>query len=326
MGNDSVLRQIFSKPKFNPNNDIPSLEGKVALITGASGGIGKACALELAKKGCHVFLFGRSAEKTLPVIQEIQNLSKNDKVEFLEADLMDLAQVEKAADQFLQRGLPLHILINNAGIMHQPYKLTKNNMESQIATNHFAHAVLTNKLLGVIEASAPSRIVNVTSILHENPYKEGINYDTWCDEKKYNAEEQYGASKLLNVHFTLKLQEKLDAKAQAEGKEGKVYVNCVHPGVVKSNLLRNPANYSFFFDLSFKMIGISTEHGAITQLYVATNPSVETENIKGKYFTPYHQIEDTSAMGKDVKLINKSWEWTEQQLIEKYQSEWKWTI
>ncbi|KAJ3311458.1 hypothetical protein HDV04_004060 [Boothiomyces sp. JEL0838] len=326
MGGDSIIRQIFTKPKFNADRDIPSLEGKVALITGASGGIGKACALELAKKGCHVFLFGRSAEKTLPVIEEIKAISKNDKVEFLEADLMDLAQVEQAADKFLEKGLPLHILINNAGIMHQPYKLTKDNMESQLGTNHFAHVVLTNKLLGVIEASAPSRVVNITSILHENPYKHGINYDTWCDEKSYNAEDQYGTSKLLNVHFTKKLQEKLDAKAQAEGKEGKVYVNCVHPGVVKSNLLRNPANYSFFFDLSFKIIGISTEHGAITQLYVATNPSIEAQNIKGKYFTPYHQIEETSAMARDEKLINKSWEWTEAQLIEKFKPDWKWAI
>ncbi|KAJ3269406.1 hypothetical protein HDV01_001447 [Terramyces sp. JEL0728] len=326
MGNDSVLRQIFSKPKFNPESDIPSLEGKVCIITGASGGIGKACAVELAKKGCHVFLFGRSAEKTLPVIEEIKKESKNDKVEFLEADLMDLGQVEQAADQFLARGLPLHILINNAGIMHQPYKLTTNNMESQIGTNHFAHAVLTNKLLPVIEASAPSRIVNISSVLHDSPYKVGVNYDTWCDEKTYNAEMQYGASKLLNIHFTRKLQEKLDAKAQAEGKECKVYINCVHPGVVKSNLLRNPASYSFFFDLSFKLIGISPEHGAITQLYVATNPAIENDNIKAKYFTPYHQIEPVSAMAMDEKLINKSWEWTLEQLVEKYRPDWQWVI
>ncbi|KAJ3260979.1 hypothetical protein HK103_006934 [Boothiomyces macroporosus] len=317
---------MTTKPKYNPEKDIPSLEGKVAIVTGASSGIGKITALELAKKGCHVFLFGRSAEKTLPVIEEIKTISKNDKVEFLEADLMDLNQVEQAADKFLERGLPLHILINNAGIMYQPFKLTKDNMESQIATNHFAHVVLTNKLLCVLEASAPSRIVNISSLLHQTTYLGGINYDTWCDEKKYNAEMQYGVSKLLNIHFTNELQKRLDQKAKDEGRECKVYVNSVHPGVVKSNLLRNQAHKLKIIDVLYNWMCIPPEHGAITQLYVSTFPEIEEKNIKGKYFVPFNSMTATSSSGANEKHWAKTWDWTQKELAAKFREDWKWTI
>ncbi|KAJ3269405.1 hypothetical protein HDV01_001446 [Terramyces sp. JEL0728] len=313
---------MTTKPTFNLETDIPSLDGKVAIVTG----IGKITALELAKKGCHVFLFGRSAEKTLPVIEEIKKESKNDKVEFLEADLMDLGQVEQAADQFLARGLPLHILINNAGIMYQPFHLTANGMESQIATNHFAHAVLTNKLLSAVESSSPSRIVNISSLLHQTTYLSGINYDTWCDEKKYNAEMQYGVSKLLNIHFTNELQERLDEKSKKEGKECQVYVNTVHPGVVKSNLLRNQAHKLKIVDMLYNWMCIPAEHGAITQLYVATSPDIQEKKIKGKYFVPFHQMTRTSGSGADENGWKKTWEWTGKELAAKYREDWKWNI
>ena len=100
----------------------------------------------------------------------------------MQADLMDLKSVEKAADDFLARNLPLHILVNNAGIRAPPFGLSKDGMESQMATNHLAHVVLTNKLLPVLIKSQPSRIVVLSSLAHEFVPKEGIHYSELCDE------------------------------------------------------------------------------------------------------------------------------------------------
>jgi retinol dehydrogenase-12 len=112
----SVLKQTFWFPSWNPSTGIPDLSGKTALVTGASTGLGKVTAMELARKGCRVFCLGRSAEKTMAAIQEIKQETGNEKIEFLQADLQDLDSVQKATEAFLLESKELHILVNNAGI------------------------------------------------------------------------------------------------------------------------------------------------------------------------------------------------------------------
>lgn len=108
----SILAQTFTiTPSFNPERDLPSLESKVALVTGASTGLGKETALQLAKKGAHVFCLGRTQAKTQAAIDDIKKQTGNEKIEFIQADLMDLGSVEKAAQTFLAKKLPLHILV-----------------------------------------------------------------------------------------------------------------------------------------------------------------------------------------------------------------------
>jgi NAD(P)-dependent dehydrogenase (short-subunit alcohol dehydrogenase family) len=235
------IDQTFKYAAFEHERDLPSLEGKVAIVTGASAGLGAETCLVLAKKGAHVFCMGRSKDKTMAVIDNIINTTGNKKVEFLQADFMDLKSVEKAAHEFLSRKLPLHILVNNAGIMACPYALSKDGIESQMATNHFAHALLTNILLPVIQASQPSRIVNLSSDAHRAfSRKGGIKYDELVDEKKYKSAVRYGETKIANIHFTIELQERLDAEARRQGyTQSQVYVNACHPGIVATELSRS---------------------------------------------------------------------------------------
>lgn len=163
---------------------VPSLKGKVAIITGANTGIGKVTALVLAKRECHVFLACRSKERTMPVVEEIKKASKNDKVDFIELNLASLKSVSKCAKTFKKKNLPLHLLINNAGIMACPFAKTEDGIESQFGTNHLGHFHLTVSLLDLIKSSAPARIVNLTSEGHKLSYKEGILFDSINDEKK----------------------------------------------------------------------------------------------------------------------------------------------
>lgn len=143
---------------------VPDLTGKVAIVTGSNCGIGRVCAAEMAKKGCTVIMACRSKEKTLPVIEAIKAETGNGKLEFIPLDLMSLDSVTKFADTFKRQYSQLHILLNNAGVMTPPFELSEDGIESQFATNHVAHFYLTMLLLPVLETSAPSRIVNVSSI------------------------------------------------------------------------------------------------------------------------------------------------------------------
>ncbi|KAI8802209.1 hypothetical protein BJ742DRAFT_833843 [Cladochytrium replicatum] len=320
----SVLRQTFTfTPKWTYDK-IPSLAGKVVVITGGSGGLGKIQALEMAKKGAHVFIVGRSPEKTQAAVDEIQRASGNEKVEFLHADLLDLASVEKCADEFLARKLPLHILVNNAGIMLAPFALSKDGIETQFATNHFAHVVLTTKLLPAMAGLPEARIVNLSSIMHQHAPSCGIKMELLNDPARYNATTRYSETKVANILFTRSLQKKLD-----ENGKGHIYVNAVHPGVVRTELTRftlvgQKNTLGAIVSAIYNSLIISVEKGAITQTYVATSQEISEQKIKAKYFVPYATMERPTAISLTDELASECWTWTEKVLKEKYKSDWSW--
>ncbi|KAJ1553608.1 hypothetical protein HK405_007434, partial [Cladochytrium tenue] len=168
-------------------SQIPRLDGKVFIVTGSNTGIGRVTARELARKGGHVIMACRSEAKTAPVAESIRAETGNSLVEFGQLDLLSLASVDAFADWFLARGLPLHGLVLNAGIMASPFALSADGIESQFATNHVAHFRLTARLLGCLEASAPSRVVVLSSSLHKSaPQPEGIRFDKINDQGIYN--------------------------------------------------------------------------------------------------------------------------------------------
>ncbi|KAJ3063607.1 hypothetical protein HDU98_000581 [Podochytrium sp. JEL0797] len=315
----SVLTQTFTSPSWAPATGLPDLTGKVALVTGASTGLGKETALQLAMKGAHVFCLGRSAEKTNAAVADIKTKSNNPNVEFLQADLMDLVSVEQAAATFLAKNLPLHILVNNAGVMDCPFSLSKQGIESQFATNHFAHVVLTAKLLPALEKAQPSRVVVLSSMSHSAnlPSNGGIVFEKVDDNAAtYNGFSRYGETKLANLHFARELQSRLDAK---HGGASKVFVNAVHPGVVRTELQR---------DMHWGVVAmlqpflISPEKGALTQIYAAAAPEIETQGIKGQYLVPYCQVAEASAEAVNKESAVKTWEWTEKMLKEKFRKDW----
>ncbi|ETW08508.1 hypothetical protein H310_01073 [Aphanomyces invadans] len=289
-------------PKFS-FKDIPSLANKVAIVTGASAGIGLITARELAKKQCHVILACRSKAKTEPVVQSIAAIAPDAKVEFMELDLMSLKSVHAFSEAFKTRNLPLHILINNAGIMAPPFALSADGFESQFATNHIGHMALTLRLLPVLERSAPSRIVVVSSAAHNYVSSQGINLDTLNDARAYSAWTWYGQSKLANILFARELDRRLAARGISN-----VFVNTLHPGVIVSELMRHT---NCFVRLIMRPFQMSTEDGAKTQLYAATHPDIEQQNLHGKFFVPIARVGESNALGQDEALAKRLWEFTE---------------
>ena len=227
--------------------------------------------------------------------------------------------MEEAANEFLDKKLPLHILVNNIGIMACPFEVSKDNIESQFATNHFAPVVFTNLLLSTIVKSQPSRIVNLSSLAHMRSPAEGIIFESLNDQEKYDPWLRYGETKLANIWYTKVLQEKLEGIGA-----NKVYVNCVHPGIVATELSRNLVSppRSGMVNWFIKSVSICPKNGALTQIYAAAAEKIEKEGIKGQYFVPYCTIASPNANGCNMEKARKMWAWTETILKEKFRDSW----
>nr|CAG8589139.1 3291_t:CDS:2 [Entrophospora candida] len=158
---------MFSHTRNFDFADIPDLSGKVAAVTGGNSGIGYVTCRELARKNAHVFILTRNIERGTTAVEKIKQETENQNIEFLQLDLQSLKSVKECAESFLARKLPLHILINNAAIVATKFSLTVDGIQDQFGVNHVGHFYLTKLLLPTLEASAPSRIVNVSSDGHK---------------------------------------------------------------------------------------------------------------------------------------------------------------
>ncbi|GAB5587331.1 hypothetical protein Unana1_02231 [Umbelopsis nana] len=286
------------------------MTGKVCIVTGGNTGIGKVCVLELARKNAHVFVASRTLSKAQAVVDEVKAATNNDNVDFLQLDLLSLKSVTEFVNAFKAKNLPLHLLINNAGVMACPFTLSEDGIEAQFATNHLAHFYLTTQLLPILEKSHPSRVVNVSSLGHRFIYFRGMQLDTLNDESNYQKELAYGRSKAANILFTRELAKRLEAKGIEH-----VYVNCNHPGSVSTDLMRHVGNP--FTDIISRWYFISPEDGAVTQLYLGTSPEIEEKNIKAKYFIPYGQEYTPLKAATTEENQTELWEFTEKILHEK---------
>ncbi|KAH8551820.1 hypothetical protein BGW37DRAFT_557057 [Umbelopsis sp. PMI_123] len=267
---------------------IPDMTGKVCIVTGGNTGIGKVCVLELAKKNAHVIVASRTPSKALAAIEEIKAETKNEKVEFIQLDLLSLASVTKFINEFKAKNLPLHLLLNNAGL---------------------AHFYLTTQLLPVLEQSQPSRVVNVSSSAHQMAYFSGFNLDNLNDESKYSPALNYALTKTANILFSRELAQRLEKKGVKN-----VYVNSNHPGVVKTELTRYNGPLLTFL---VRSVSMNTEDGAITQMYLATSPEVEQRDIRGQYYVPYASPSKPFSHATSQKNQTKLWDFTEKILYEK---------
>ena len=258
------------------------LQGKIALVTGSTSGIGKVTARELARLGATVVIVSRSRAKGEATLAEIKLATGNEQVELLVADLNSQADIRRLTEEFTQKHSQLHILVNNAGGIYKDRTATPEGLEATFATNYLAPFLLTGLLLDTLKASAPARIVNVSSSAHA-PGK--INFDDLQAEKRYNAWVAYGQAKLALVLFTYELARQLEGTG--------VTVNALHPGVVASNF---DSGGGLFLRIGWKIIApfiLSVEKGARTTLYVATSP--EVEGVTGKYFDNSKEKKSSSA-------------------------------
>jgi len=284
--------------KFNAMNfaaSLPSLAGKVALVTGANTGIGRVTAVALARQGAQVFLACRSAERTRQVLEEIQRLPgvAPGQVQWLPLELGDLASVRECARLFLAQGLPLHLLINNAGLAGAR-GLTPSGFEMSFGVNHLGHFLLTQLLLDRLQASAPARIVTVSSRAHRRV--DGLALDEVRQPtRSRTGVAEYGASKLANLLFSAELGRRLAGTG--------VTTYAVHPGIVASDIWRTlPRWFQPIFFWARSMI--SVEQGAQTTLYCATAPALATET--GLYYSDGQPVAPT-PLGQDVLLAKTLW-------------------
>jgi len=203
------------------------LSGKTAIVTGGSSGLGVETARALAQAGAHVVLPVRNRAKAEKTLQDIK-ASTGKTVELADMDLMSFASVRAFADQFVASGRPLHLLINNAGVMAIPERRMEGRIEAQFGTNHLSHMLLTCKLVPALLKGAPARVVVLSSLGHQASI---IHFDDPLYEKRpYDKWMAYSQSKRANVLFALELNRRLESKG--------VNVYSVHPGMIFTDLAR----------------------------------------------------------------------------------------
>jgi NAD(P)-dependent dehydrogenase (short-subunit alcohol dehydrogenase family) len=274
------------------------LTGKTCLITGANSGIGKATALGLARMGAELVMVCRDREKGEAARKEIMAESGNNRIDLMLADVSSQDSIRRLARDFLKTHEKLQLLINNAGVYLTKRIKTADGLEATLATNLLGPFLLTNLLLGVLKASAPSRIVNVSSDAHNGVR---MDFDDLQGEKKFSGWQAYGQSKLGMILYTHELSQRLAGTG--------VMVNSVHPGVVRTHFAKNNGG---FVAMGFRIIGvffISPSTAAKRVLYVATSPDLN--NVSGKYFSKMHQ-EKSSRESYDDVSAKRLWQMSEQ--------------
>ncbi|KAL1531405.1 Short-chain dehydrogenase TIC 32, chloroplastic [Salvia divinorum] len=280
--------------------------GLTAIVTGASSGIGVETARVLALRGVHVIMGVRNVSAGHRSKEAIIKQVPDAKLDAMELDLSSMTSIRNFASNFNSLGLPLNVLVNNAGIMATPFLLSEENIELQFATNHVGHFLLTNLLLETMKKTAnkskhEGRIINVSSRRHKFSYNQGICFDKINNESGYNSLSAYGQSKLANVLHANELARRL----KEENVE--ITANSLHPGAIATNLFRH---YSFLNGL----VGVLGKHvmkdvhqGAATTCYVALHPGVE--GMTGKYYADCN-LAETSLQAKDQDLARKLWDFT----------------
>jgi NAD(P)-dependent dehydrogenase (short-subunit alcohol dehydrogenase family) len=246
------------------------LGGKICLVTGGTSGIGAVTARELARLGASVVLVGRDAGRCARRRDAIRR-GTGSPVEALVADLSSQLQIRRLAEEFRARFARLDVLVNNAGSYFMRRRLTVDGLEMTFALNHLAYFLLTNLLLDRLEASAAARVVNVSSIAHEQGR---LDLADLQGERHYDRLAAYAASKLANLLFTYELARRLAGT--------RVTVNALHPGIVATHLGRDNGWLRTTVRNLLSRSMIDPEEGARTSVYLASSP--EVEGVTGRYF------------------------------------------
>ncbi len=262
------------------------MNDKIILITGSTDGIGKQAASELAGMGAKVILHGRKKSKVEPVLREIERVTGNRRLDCFTADLSSLQQVQTMAADIRQQYNRLDVLINNAGVALKALEFSEDGYELTFAVNHLAAFALTLALLDLLINSSPSRIINVSSMVHSS----SLNLDNLLEPHPFDGWQAYCQSKLCNVLFTYELAERL--------KDHGVTVNCLHPGVIGTKLLR--VNFGG---------GSPVTEGSRKLVYLATAPELAVAT--GKYFNNNRETRSTDIT-YDPAFRKKLWHLSEE--------------
>ncbi|KPM36632.1 hypothetical protein AK830_g9925 [Neonectria ditissima] len=296
---------------FDPEKDIPALNGKVILVTGGNAGLGKQCVLEFARHNPgQIWLAARNLEKARAAADEIKQKVPGAPIKLLELDLGSFDSVKKAAKTVLLESDRLDILMLNAGIMATQPGLTKDGYEIQFGTNHMGHALLAKLLLPVMEKTAQNepgadvRIISLSSRGHAHAPKGGCRFDTpKTTADSLGAYGRYFQSKLANVLWARQL-----AKQYPQ-----LTIAAIHPGIVRTQLM-DGATGSNTLAKVFVKVGsvflVPVEQGAKNQLWASVSKDVKS----GEYYEPVGIGALVSDDGNNDAMAQKLWDWTEKEL------------
>lgn len=280
------------------------MTGRVVLITGATSGIGLVAARQIAAQGATVVVGGRTPATCIAAAEHVRATSSQSRVDWLAADLAVPDEVRDLAAEYRRRYDRIDVLINNAGMIVPRRSVSPEGVELTLAVNHLAAFLLTNLLLDLLIASAPSRVVNVTSVAHE---RARLDFDDLQMRRGYLPFRAYARSKLANLLFTYELARRLAGTG--------VTANAVNPGLVRTRLgrgnglLRDLAWH--FTHLCHREISLTADEGAETLVYAACSPAIETAT--GQYFFQ-RQATQSSLASQDTAAARRLWllseEWT----------------
>ncbi|XP_058086345.1 short-chain dehydrogenase TIC 32 A, chloroplastic [Magnolia sinica] len=294
----------------------PDLSSITAIITGATSGIGAETARVLAKRGARLILPARNLKAAEDTKARIGEEFPESEIIVMALDLSSLASVRSFVSEFESLGLPLNLLINNAGKFSYEHALSEDGIEMTFATNYLGHFLLTKLLLKKMvetaqEAGVQGRIVNVSSSIHSWFSGDGIRHLESINKKKchYDPTLAYALSKLANVLHAKGLAERLKKM------EANVTVNCVHPGIVRTRLTRDRDGFvtDLVFFLASKLLK-TIPQAAATTCYVATHPRLF--NVSGKYFADCNEA-SSSKLGSNASEADRLWSASEAMTAEK---------
>jgi NAD(P)-dependent dehydrogenase (short-subunit alcohol dehydrogenase family) len=258
-------------------SDIPSQTGRLAVVTGATGGLGYETALGLAAAGGEVILAGRNPAKGRDALKRILEASPAAKVRFEELDLASLASVTAFAERALVKEQPIDLLVNNAGVMSLPtLGKTVDGFEMQLGTNYLGHYALTARLLPLLRRGRQPRVVNLSSLVHRQG---SINFDDLQSERRYSPWRAYAQSKIAMLMFAFELQRRSDAGGWG------LMSNAAHPGYARTDLIANgPGHMGILTKLNLlvqPLISHSAAAGALPTLLAATSPDARANGYYG---------------------------------------------
>ena len=270
------------------------MRGRVCLVTGATLGIGRATAVGLARQGARVGIVGRSRERGEAVRAEIAREAGASAVELFLGDLSSQAEVRRIAGEVRARFGRLDVLVSNAGVYTRRRESTVDGIETQLAVNHLAPFLLTRLLLDLLTASAPARVVVVSSEAHRGAR---IPWDDLQGERKYSGLRAYANTKLMNLLFVRELARRTAGTG--------VTVNALHPGVVATELL-----FGGWAPLRLLRPFLRTpEQGASTSVWLAS--SAEVEGVTGRYFRDEREVVPSRA-ALDDEAARRLWKISEE--------------
>jgi retinol dehydrogenase 14 len=295
LGKDMREERLSSPSEARTVADKLRMAGRVVLITGGTGGIGKATAIGLATVGARVGITGRDPARAEQAAADIRAGSGNPAVDAFAADMSSQAEVRRLAAAVLDSYPRLDVLVNNVGGFWAHRHPTTDGLEHTFALNHLAPFLLTNLLLDRLKASSPARVVTVSSGAQSAGR---IDFDDLEGARNYSGQRAYSQSKLANIMFTFELARRLEGTG--------VTANCVHPGVVRTNFGAEDQAWLFTIVSHAVLPFLKTPaQGAQTSIYLASSPDID--GVSGQFFAN-RKPKTANKLAYDTDMAARLWQ------------------